>query len=366
MLVLLDRATAPCGRRRGREVQSRRPGPDARRNGRLWSSRFPAGWSSSTRPAASFPFLQKLAGTRPHRPDRDRFGRPAVRDGLPGILRQGVRRRRRRTPTRTAASRSGRRFSYASAAVRQWFEQNGRAADRAAAARRHRRGRRPRGRRRQASTAPLARITYLEPEPALGLPSDTELAGAAQTPRRARSALEELKARQGIDSRRSSTRPSSKRSCSELARARSLANHRRSRSSLISRLQSRITRLRPSSPAIAALPEHEDADHARRRSRDVRHERHAAAAGVLAVTAMAPALNSCIRNQKPSRTIAGSSMISQKMIERDRASARATAGRARSTRPSRRRWRRSRRSSAASTSGSIAIWPSAATMPHSR
>src|SRR5262249_35212517 len=85
-------------------------------------------------------------------------------------------------------------FDYASAEVRQWFEQKGQLPTE-----------RPLlddtgtgiGREAQAPGADgaLARITYLEPEPALELPSDAGLATLVKRRAALESALEELRAR---------------------------------------------------------------------------------------------------------------------------------------------------------------------------
>ena len=85
-------------------------------------------------------------------------------------------------------------FQYASAAVRQWFEQKGELPterplidDTGAGV----------GREAQAPgvDGAVARITYLEPEPALELPSDAALAGLVRRRAALEAALEELKAR---------------------------------------------------------------------------------------------------------------------------------------------------------------------------
>jgi len=85
-------------------------------------------------------------------------------------------------------------FQYASAAVRQWFDQKGELPterplidDTGAGV----------GREAQAPgvDGAVARITYLEPEPALDLPSDAALAGLIRRRAALEAALEELKAR---------------------------------------------------------------------------------------------------------------------------------------------------------------------------
>jgi hypothetical protein len=85
-------------------------------------------------------------------------------------------------------------FTYASAAVRQWFEQKGQLPterplldDTGAGV----------GREAQAAgtDGALARVTYLEPEPALALPSDAGLALLVRRRAALETALEELKAR---------------------------------------------------------------------------------------------------------------------------------------------------------------------------
>ncbi|HEX7139932.1 MAG TPA: hypothetical protein VF219_18915, partial [Vicinamibacterales bacterium] len=85
-------------------------------------------------------------------------------------------------------------FQYASAAVRQWFEQKGELPterplldDTGAGV----------GREAQAPgvDGAVARVTYLEPEPALELPSDAALAGLIRRRAALEAALEELKAR---------------------------------------------------------------------------------------------------------------------------------------------------------------------------
>ena len=60
-------------------------------------------------------------GAGPRRRHRDRYARPAVRDDLPGIHRQGVRRSVSR-PRQERPRVDWEAFSYASAGVRQWFE----------------------------------------------------------------------------------------------------------------------------------------------------------------------------------------------------------------------------------------------------
>jgi hypothetical protein len=85
-------------------------------------------------------------------------------------------------------------FQYASAAVQQWFEQKGELPterplldDTGAGV----------GREAQAPgvDGAIARVTYLEPEPALELPSDAALAGLVRRRAALEAALEELKAR---------------------------------------------------------------------------------------------------------------------------------------------------------------------------
>ncbi len=103
-------------------------------------------------------------------------------------------------------------FTYASAGVRQWFEQKGQLPTE-----------RPLlddtgsgiGREAQnpGTDGAVARVTYLEPDATIALPADAALAGAAAAPRRSRDAARGAQGAQGVDAARRSATPRS-RSCS--------------------------------------------------------------------------------------------------------------------------------------------------------
>ena len=67
----------------------------------------------------------KAGGQRPRRADRDRRGGAAVRDRLPRVLHQGVRRSDAADLDKNGRVSIWEAFTYASAGVRQWFEQKG-------------------------------------------------------------------------------------------------------------------------------------------------------------------------------------------------------------------------------------------------
>ena len=157
--------------------------------------------------SASFPFLRKLAGARARRPDRDRFVRAAVRDRVSGILRQGLRRRRPPTSTRTAAVSIWEAFSLRQrrrAAVATIRKGSCRPSVRCSTTPAPASAARPR---RPATTARVARVTYLQPD---------AVAGAARRHRArrrwcsgapsCRRQLEAAEGTQGIDARRISMR----------------------------------------------------------------------------------------------------------------------------------------------------------------
>ncbi len=120
---------------------------------------------------ASFPFPRQARRPRPDRPDRHRRGRAAVRDDLSGCISSRPSAIQPRTSTRTVASRYGRRSPTRAPASATLVRAERPAADRTAAARRHRRRDWPRGaeprHRRRRRTRHLPR-----PEPPVALPAD--------------------------------------------------------------------------------------------------------------------------------------------------------------------------------------------------
>ena len=220
-------------------------------------------------------------------------------------------------------------FTYASDGVRQWFEQKGQLPterplldDTGAGI----------GREAQnpGTDGAVARITYLEPDAALALPADTRAGRAASSagPSSKRQ-LEELKAREGVDDAAGRVRGRAREAAhrdrqGRRADPREVRNHSPQACDRLSSPAAPTDRAAASGTTNTPTDADDEPD-------DVRRERHAAAARA-GRHAIAPALNSCIRNQNPSRTIAGSSTI---CIRRSTgsASAPASAGRGRSTRP---------------------------------
>ena len=297
--------------------------------------------SSSTRPPRAFR-SSSISPARGAIVITATDSRAAVRHRVPRVLRQGARPIRPPISTRTGASRSGRRSPPRAAACGATTRSavSSRPSMRCSTTTATAGTRGGRGRHRRLGAEPR----YLDPDVPGAPPTDEELLALLQKRAALQADVDELKQRRPLMTPDEYQKEFERMmiGCRTVSRESGASRRPESRSV-------RCARSPIATPPASASPQHETDDSAHDETADVRPER-GAAPGRSAMPSDPTPLSSCIRNQMPRKKSAGISTRSKKK-KRKIASARATAGRARNTRPSRRQSRRWRRASGSARTG---------------